>query len=301
MLAASQKPMSCKKSCKPVELLCTSVIPPIQHAILALDTNPEQSQPATPASIAEHLDYMRTFPHLLTSLMISVQAISNTLRSSLELILANGNLAILVQYTFAEVPLLQSTVSDVELAVRKAQRATRFHPESPGEYLRVKIFLTSYNKLQNTFCHMNVSSGCTYMRLRCVNCRMSCFAVYGRSAWRGPVFNFMISYKITTNTVCAQSFLQPSNGAHSADKVSLDKITPAGIHNSLHCYSSDNTHTSEHPSKYCDMIVEQLILPTSEAARLLQEHSQRALMTLSASILLNEYRKAIMKYKHTYR
>ena len=52
---------------------------------------------------------------------------------------------------------------------------------------------------------------------------------------------------------------------------------------------------------YCDVIVEQLLLPIAEAALSLGELPQLSYMSLSASILLNEYRKAITINHHTYR
>ena len=62
-----------------------------------------------------------------------------------------------------------------------------------------------------------------------------------------------------------------------------------------------STHTDDQPSTYCDIIVEQLIVPTVEAALLLEEHSQRSYMELCASILFNEYRRVIVQKKQTYR
>ena len=61
------------------------------------------------------------------------------------------------------------------------------------------------------------------------------------------------------------------------------------------------TQAPTQPSKYCDVIVEQLIMPITEGALSLDGQSQIAYMTLTTSTLLNEYRKFILRNKHTQR
>ena len=68
------------------------------------------------------------------------------------------------------------------------------------------------------------------------------------------------------------------------------------------CFTTTgSTHACDQPSKYCDVVVEQLIIPITEAALRLGEQAQRVYMDLSVSILFNEYRKLITQNKHTYR
>ena len=65
--------------------------------------------------------------------------------------------------------------------------------------------------------------------------------------------------------------------------------------------TTGSAHTCDQPSKYCDVMVEQLIIPITEAAGQLGEQAQRVYMDLAVSILFNEYRRVITQNKYTYR
>ena len=60
-------------------------------------------------------------------------------------------------------------------------------------------------------------------------------------------------------------------------------------------------HTARHSSAYCDVMVEQLLLPIAEAALPLEETAQQSCMVLCTCILLAEYRRAIISNTHAYK
>ena len=57
------------------------------------------------------------------------------------------------------------------------------------------------------------------------------------------------------------------------------------------------------PSSYCEVVVEQLLMPITEAALPLEDEGQAqwVFLALSLSIFYTEYRKTILQHRHTYR
>ena len=155
MLAASQKPTPNTKPCKPVEIFCSSVLPPLQNAIAA--TKPGQPrQLTTTASIADHLDHLTKCHNFSTPLWISVHSISNTLLSSLELSLANWNMMMLARYIFVEAPRVCHSVLSIESEIYKVLPPPTFPPMYCGGYLSEKRHQTTCSNFQNTFSQMHV-------------------------------------------------------------------------------------------------------------------------------------------------
>ena len=175
MLAASQKPMPNKKPCKPVEIFCSGVLPPLQSAIAA--TKPGQArQLTTTASIAAHLDHLTKYHHFSTPLWISVHSISNTLLGSLELNLAKWNMTMLARYIFAEAPRACQSVFSIESEIYKVLPPTAFPPTYCGGYLTEKRHQTSCNSFQKTFSQMHVGMEFNSMIVIMIH---SCFSRMG--------------------------------------------------------------------------------------------------------------------------
>ena len=156
MLAASQKPTPNKKPCKPVEIFCSSVLPPLQNVIAATKPARQPHQLTTAASIAAHLDHLMNCHHFSTPLLMSVNTISNTLVSSLQPSLANWNLTMLARYIFAEAPRVSHSVYSIDSEIRKLLPSTAFFPTFCGGYLTEKRLQTSYSSFQKTFSQMHV-------------------------------------------------------------------------------------------------------------------------------------------------
>ena len=110
------------------------------------------------------------------------------------------------------------------------------------------------------------------------------------------VFVFMIFCVIDANIVYLQYSLHQNNGEQLENKVNQPLTSSFSC--SLLIYTGSSVY--DH-SKYCDVIVEQLIRPIAEAGLTLEGESQRVYMNLAISILFNEYRKVILHNKHTYR
>lgn len=159
MLAVSQKPAASKKPWKPVEYICSSVLPSLRNATLLIATQTGQPLPPnTAASIADHMDHLNAYHHISTPLRISLQAICNMLIGSLELNLANSNLSMLAQSIFTDVPRVCSSVCEIESEVLKHLPPLAHFPVHSVGYLKEKRTSTSYSAFHNTYSHMRVSN-----------------------------------------------------------------------------------------------------------------------------------------------
>ena len=154
MLSSSQKLKSNKKYCKPVEILCSSVLPPLQDAMAAITTKPEQLQATT--LTADHLDQLAFSHHLSAPLTISVHSISSTLLTSLELSLASCNLPVLARYIFAEGPKVCSSVGTAVAKIQEVTPATPFFPDDSRGCIKETRMATASSDLQRATIHMNV-------------------------------------------------------------------------------------------------------------------------------------------------
>lgn len=159
MLAVSQKPAANKKPWKPVEFMCSSVLPPLRNATLLIATQTGQPLPLnTAASIADRIDHLNAYHHISTPLRISLQAICNILIGSLELNLANSNLSILAQSIFTDVPRVCSSVYDMESEICKGLPPLAHFPVHSVGYLKERRISASYSAFHNTCSHMHVSN-----------------------------------------------------------------------------------------------------------------------------------------------
>lgn len=293
MLAVSQKPAASKKPWKPVQFICSSVLPQLRNATLLIATQAGQPLPLnTAASTADHIDHLNGYHHISTPLRISLQAICNILIGSLELSLANSNLSTLAQSIFTDVPRVCSSVYEVESEVCKRLPPLAHFPVHSVGHLKERRISASYSAFHNISSHMRVSNNMILPH------------------------NMIITYaslQEKLETICIQfhDFLKEQYKSCLCRTFPLAKHWKAVGRKSktyvILNYASFNisfagsTHRADQPSTYCDIIVEQLIVPTVEAALLLEEHAQRSYMELCASILFNEYRRVIVRNKQTYR
>ena len=181
MLASSQKLTSNKKSCKPVDVLCSSVLPQLdvlcssvlpQLDVLCssvlpqledaiISTKPAELQATNSAALlAKHLNQLTTCHHLTIPLTFSIHSISNILLTSLHLSLVSWNLPMLTYYTFSVAPKACCSVSNTQSKIREVLPAMSmaFSPETSSRgYIEERRLRDSYSSLQSTVSQMFVS------------------------------------------------------------------------------------------------------------------------------------------------
>ena len=181
MLASSQKLTPNKKSCKPVDVLCSSVLPQLDvlcsSVLPQLDvlcssvlpqledaitfTKPAELQATNSAALlAKHLNQLPTCHHLTIPLTFSIHSISNILLTSLHLSIASWNLPMLTYYTFSVAPKACCSVSNAQSKIREVLPAMSmaFFPETSNRgYIEERRLRDSYSSLQSTVSHMFVS------------------------------------------------------------------------------------------------------------------------------------------------
>ena len=208
MLAASQKPTHGKKPCRPIEFLCSAVLPPIQSAIALAGTEPGPRALVTPASIAEHVDCLSMCRHISTPLETSVRTIASTLIASLELSLAGWNLSMLARFIFEEAPRASSAVHCVTAEAWKVLPPVVFFPAYSGLALEERQTRIDYDTLHKACSQMDVSRIFQHLLAACIN--MSILS--SRRTWRGWVHASMISCVTDTDSAYSTSSLQPNTG-----------------------------------------------------------------------------------------
>lgn len=65
---------------------------------------------------------------------------------------------------------------------------------------------------------------------------------------------------------------------------------------------STGRNPSQEPGSYCNLLIEELLLPAMEAGRgIVEQKAQLAFLLLAINVFLNGLRKTITANRHTYR
>ena len=108
MLALTQNPNQCQKLRKSVDLLCTTVLPPIERVLLFPQSKSDGL--CTVAAVTDHIESWRHFQNFSSPLTVSINTMARTLLNSLKGNLASRNLTALCCSIFKEAPCVRNAV-----------------------------------------------------------------------------------------------------------------------------------------------------------------------------------------------